>query len=127
MAEHCLGHVLSRIERTYNRYRYLPEKREAFEKMAEHVQRIVNPPAGANVVQALSVPGGAMPSSSNYRWKLRGFAARFQIKVQWNAICAGRASPGVSAPLLLLSCSCFAIRPQATCGVRPVGIATSSS
>jgi hypothetical protein len=50
VAEHCLGHVLSRIERTYNRYRYLPEKREAFEKMAEHVQRIVNPPAGANVV-----------------------------------------------------------------------------
>ena len=43
VAEHCLGHVLPRIERTYNRYRYLPEKRAAFEQLAAHVERIIHP------------------------------------------------------------------------------------
>jgi hypothetical protein len=49
VAEHCLAHAMPRIQRTYNRYGYLPEKRAAFEKLAEHIERIVNP-AGSNVV-----------------------------------------------------------------------------
>jgi hypothetical protein len=52
VAEHCLGHVLPRIERTYNRYRYLPEKRAAFEQLAAHVERIVSPPEGNVTVLA---------------------------------------------------------------------------
>jgi hypothetical protein len=48
VSEHCLGHVLPIIERTYNRYSYLPEKREAFDKLADLIGRIVSPPA--NVV-----------------------------------------------------------------------------
>jgi hypothetical protein len=49
IAEHCLAHTQPRIERTYNRYKYLPEKCEAFEKLASEIERIVNPPEG-NVV-----------------------------------------------------------------------------
>jgi integrase len=45
VAEHCLGHVPPLIERTYNRYGYLAEKREAFAKLAEFIEnRIINPP-----------------------------------------------------------------------------------
>ena len=43
VAEHCLGHVMSKIERTYNRYDYLKEKRMAFDKLANLVERIVAP------------------------------------------------------------------------------------
>lgn len=52
VAEHCLGHVMTRIVRTYNRYGYLPEKRAAFEKLADHIERIVQPPAGNVTVLA---------------------------------------------------------------------------
>jgi hypothetical protein len=34
----------------YDRHHYLSEKREAFEKLAELVERIVTPPSDANVV-----------------------------------------------------------------------------
>jgi hypothetical protein len=57
IAEHCLGHVMGKIERTYNRHDFLREKREAFERLAAFVQRIVNPPAG-NVVPFSAVGGG---------------------------------------------------------------------
>jgi hypothetical protein len=50
VAEHCLAHAMPVIERTYNRYAYLDEKRDAFEKLAAHVERIVNPSPPANVV-----------------------------------------------------------------------------
>ena len=50
ISEHCLGHVLPIIERTYNRHAYLTEKREAFEQLAALVAGIVNPPP-ANVVR----------------------------------------------------------------------------
>jgi hypothetical protein len=49
VAEHCLAHKPPRIERTYNRYGYMPQKRDAFEKLASHIQRIVSPD-GATVV-----------------------------------------------------------------------------
>jgi hypothetical protein len=38
------------VEKVYNRRDYLAEKREAFAKLAEVVERIVNPPPDANVV-----------------------------------------------------------------------------
>ena len=39
------------VERTYDRYGYLPEKAEAFEQLAAKVAEIVNlPPGGATVV-----------------------------------------------------------------------------
>ena len=44
VAEHCLAHVLPRIQRTYNKHHYLTEKRDAFEKLAAHIETIVNPP-----------------------------------------------------------------------------------
>jgi hypothetical protein len=41
VAEHCLAHAMPIIERTYNRYAYLDEKRDAFEKLAAHVERLM--------------------------------------------------------------------------------------
>jgi hypothetical protein len=50
VAEHCLAHVLPGIQAVYNRHGYLPEKREAFEKLAALVASIANPAPPANVV-----------------------------------------------------------------------------
>jgi integrase len=47
-AEACLGHVKQGVEGTYDRYKYRGEKKAAFAKLAELVDRIVNP--GSNVV-----------------------------------------------------------------------------
>jgi hypothetical protein len=44
VAEHCVGHVMTAIRKTYDRYKYLPEKREAFDTLAAWVERLVNPP-----------------------------------------------------------------------------------
>ena len=55
IGEHALGHALPGVEGIYDRHHYLPEKREAFEKLAELVERIVNPPSDANVVPFVGV------------------------------------------------------------------------
>jgi len=41
---------MDQIRETYDRYDYLPQKREAFDKLAAWVERIVNPPPADNVV-----------------------------------------------------------------------------
>jgi len=43
IAERCLAHALPTIQATYNRYGYLREKREAFDKLAELIGRIITP------------------------------------------------------------------------------------
>jgi integrase len=48
-AERALGHVIGGVRETYDRYEYLDEKRDAFEKLAGLVDLILKPPAG-NVV-----------------------------------------------------------------------------
>ena len=45
IAERCLGHVIKGVEKVYNRYAYLDEKRAAFEALALLVSRILNPTA----------------------------------------------------------------------------------
>jgi hypothetical protein len=52
-AGRCLGHVLSGVGGTYDRYEYLPEKKRAFDALAALIERILNPPAG-NVRQLRS-------------------------------------------------------------------------
>jgi integrase len=47
-AEAALGHVKRGVEGTYDRHQYRAEKKAAFAKLAELIDRIVNP--GANVV-----------------------------------------------------------------------------
>ena len=42
-AEACLGHVKKGVEGTYDRYQYRDEKKEAFAKLADFVERIVHP------------------------------------------------------------------------------------
>jgi len=42
-AEMALGHVVAGVEGVYDRHRYLDEKREAFEALAQQVDRILNP------------------------------------------------------------------------------------
>jgi hypothetical protein len=64
VAEHCLAHVLPGIQQVYNRYDYAVEKREAFERLAELIERIVSPPA--NVV-ALAPKAGKRKAAGKVR------------------------------------------------------------
>ena len=43
IAKRCLGHVIKGVEKVYNRYSYIEEKRAAFEALAGLVSRILNP------------------------------------------------------------------------------------
>jgi integrase len=49
-AERCLGHSLTGVRATYDRFEYFDQKREAFEALGALVTRIVHPPEGAVVV-----------------------------------------------------------------------------
>ena len=42
-SERVLGHVIAGVEGTYDRHSYADEKRDALEKLAEMVERILNP------------------------------------------------------------------------------------
>src|SRR5262249_54817246 len=44
IAERCLGHALTGIRSTYDRFEYADEKRHAFEALAAQIERIVHPP-----------------------------------------------------------------------------------
>jgi hypothetical protein len=44
-----LGHVIAGIEGTYDRHSYADEKREALEKLAATIERIINPPSSSVV------------------------------------------------------------------------------
>jgi integrase len=48
-AERALGHVMGGVKGTYNRHDYKQEKRDALEKLAAEIERIVSPPQN-NVV-----------------------------------------------------------------------------
>jgi integrase len=43
ISERVLGHVIAGVEGTYDRHSYEDEKRDALEKLAAQVQRILNP------------------------------------------------------------------------------------
>jgi integrase len=43
IAERCLGHVIPGVRATYDRHRYRDEMLAAFEKLANQIERIVNP------------------------------------------------------------------------------------
>jgi len=66
MSERCLAHVLRGVEGVYDRYKYLREKRQAFDKLAALVERIVNPPEGnvADLAAARRGRSGATESPS---------------------------------------------------------------
>jgi integrase len=42
-AERCLGHKIGGVRAVYDRYEYYDEKRDAFERLAALIERIVNP------------------------------------------------------------------------------------
>jgi integrase len=44
ISERVLGHVISGVEGTYDRHSYAEEKRDALEKLAAMIERIVDPP-----------------------------------------------------------------------------------
>ena len=46
IAERVLGHAIPGIRGVYDRYEFLAEKRDALEKLAELIDRILNPPPG---------------------------------------------------------------------------------
>jgi integrase len=50
IAERVLGHARPQIESTYDVHTYDREKADALAKLANLIERIVNPPAGSNVV-----------------------------------------------------------------------------
>ena len=51
ISERVLGHVIAGVEGTYDRHSYADEKRDALEKLAEMIERILNPlPANVTVL-----------------------------------------------------------------------------
>ncbi len=58
IAERCLGHVIKGVEKIYNRYAYLDEKRAAFEALAALVSRILNPAANIEELASRRVAEG---------------------------------------------------------------------
>jgi integrase len=56
-AERVLGHVIGGVEGVYDRHSYMDEKAGALEKLAQLIDRIINPPDETNVV---SFPSGAV-------------------------------------------------------------------
>jgi integrase len=58
IAERCLGHIIGGVRGVYDRYEYLEEKRDAFEKLAKLIGVILAPPAD-NVVPLRSGEGVA--------------------------------------------------------------------
>lgn len=50
VSERVLGHVIAGVEGVYDHHDYIAEKRDALERLAGLVERIVNPPAGNVVV-----------------------------------------------------------------------------
>jgi integrase len=50
VAERVLGHAVSALEDTYDKHRYVDEKREALEALAKRIDLILNPP-GNNVAR----------------------------------------------------------------------------
>lgn len=50
IAERVIGHVIPGVRGVYDRFEYLPQKRDALERLAAMVDRILDPPAG-NVVE----------------------------------------------------------------------------
>jgi len=50
IAERVLGHVLSGIEGIYDRHSYRDEKGDALRRLANHIESIIHPPEGDNVV-----------------------------------------------------------------------------
>jgi integrase len=55
-AERCLAHTIGGVRGVYDRHEYDDEKREAFEKLAALIERVVNPPAGNVVPLRKGVP-----------------------------------------------------------------------
>jgi integrase len=53
IAEMALGHALTGVRKTYDRFAYLDQKRQAFEALAALIARITNSPADADVVVAM--------------------------------------------------------------------------
>jgi integrase len=51
ISEHCLAHIIGGVEGTYDRYDYLREKRDAFDRLAALVERIIVNPPDNNVVR----------------------------------------------------------------------------
>jgi hypothetical protein len=71
VAEHCLAYVLPVVEKVYNRFNYLPQKREPFEKLAELVERIVTSlPSGRRLRMSDTCTGVHAPPPTERRLSL---------------------------------------------------------
>jgi hypothetical protein len=57
VAERCLAHVIPGVRRHYDLSEYADKKREAFDALANRIQRIVGPKA--NVVEFKKAPSSA--------------------------------------------------------------------
>jgi integrase len=58
IAERAIGHVIPGVRATYDRYDYLDEKRDAFEKLAAQLDMILNPPPTGKVLPFQQAAGG---------------------------------------------------------------------
>ena len=57
ISEMCLGHALTGVRGTYDRFAYVEQKRAAFEALAKMVETIVRPPATPKVADIAAARG----------------------------------------------------------------------
>jgi hypothetical protein len=50
ISERVLGHVIAGVEGTFDRHCYTGEKRDALEKLAVVIERILNPPPASRSI-----------------------------------------------------------------------------
>jgi hypothetical protein len=50
ISERVLGHVIAGVEGTFDRHSYTDEKRDALEKLAVMIERILNPPPASRSI-----------------------------------------------------------------------------
>ena len=67
VAERCLAHVIGGVRGTYDRHSFYDEKRDAFERLAALVERIVNPPTAKVVALRAGNLARDRPSSTILR------------------------------------------------------------
>jgi hypothetical protein len=64
ISERVLGHVIAGVEGTYDRHSYADEKRDALEKLATMIERILSPPP-SNVQSLTTCEGTAVSAMIN--------------------------------------------------------------
>ncbi|MGE5305418.1 MAG: tyrosine-type recombinase/integrase [Alphaproteobacteria bacterium] len=66
IAERTLGHKQQGVEAVYDRFDYTPQKSDALQKLADHIDLILHPPKGGNIVKMTERPSRRAKAMAKY-------------------------------------------------------------